>query len=302
MFSALFRKEIVVSAVNKDEDSSASINACFDNAEGDKPVSVILDGVCYLFVNDHLEVVCLYDFNRTNIRIHEAIDGIPVTAIQSGAFREEENIVSVALPSSISEIRSSAFSTCRKLTTINLPDGLTEISSSSFGLCESLQSISIPNTVTKIGSGAFSGTALSTIELENVEVIEDNAFHRCKLTSVKLSPQLKEIGDSSFSSNRQLQTITIPEGVISIGRECFQYCEDLKSITLPETLLSIGVRCFDGCKALTEIRIPPNVEELHGTQMFYGAQSLEVIYVPADCKIPNGENPFDGCKARIVFY
>ena len=296
------RKEIVVSAVNKDEDPTASISIEPSTEEQEKPISVIVDGVCYLLVDDHLEVFCLYDVKRTNIRISESIDGIPVTVIKSEAFHNEENIITVALPSSITDIQQGAFATCRKLTSINLPDGLTEISDNAFILCQSLQAISIPNTVKRIGSGAFDGTALSTISLENVEIIEDNAFASCKLSSVYLSSELKEICDRAFNNNRHLQKITIPEGVTFIGRECFQYCENLKSITLPESLTSIGIRCFDGCKTLKEIKIPPNVESLSGTQMFSGDVSLEVIYVPADCKIPNGEKPFDGCNARIVFY
>ena len=289
--------DILKALGGKYNEMNTTLNPLFDKTEYNEYLIDSFDDV-----NTTVVKFCLYDVKRTNIRISESIDGIPVTVIKSEAFHNEENIITVALPSSITDIQQGAFATCRKLTSINLPDGLTEISDNAFILCQSLQAISIPNTVKRIGSGAFDGTALSTISLENVEIIEDNAFASCKLSSVYLSSELKEICDRAFNNNRHLQKITIPEGVTFIGRECFQYCENLKSITLPESLTSIGIRCFDGCKTLKEIKIPPNVESLSGTQMFSGDVSLEVIYVPADCKIPNGEKPFDGCNARIVFY
>lgn len=295
------RESTIASAVNKDEDPSATISDQQNKGSG-KSVSVIVDGVCYFLNNDHLEVFCLSDVKKTSISIREEIDGIPVTVIRTEAFCNEKNIISVTLPSSVTEIRTSAFSGCTELATINLPDRLTEISQNAFRSCTSLQSISIPSSVISIKPEAFCNTGLSTISLESVEEIGRSAFADCNLSSIYLSHTLKTIGDGAFHNNRMLQSIIIPEGVTYVGDECFLNCEGLKSISLPESLTGIGVRCFDGCKALTEIKIPPNVERLSGSRMFYGDISLENIYVPANCKIPNGNNPFDGCNARIVFY
>lgn len=169
------RKDIVVSAVNRDKDPSAKITILPDSGESKQPTSIIVEGICYLLVDDHFEVVCLYDFERTSIHIQESIDGIPVTVIREEAF-EDEIITSVVLPDSIREIQRSAFSTCRKLTSINLPDGLTDIAQNTFILCESLSNISLPKTVTKIHSGAFSSTALTSINLENVPLYRRQRF------------------------------------------------------------------------------------------------------------------------------
>ena len=131
--------------------------------------------------------------------------------------------------------------------------------------------------------------------------IGDNAFSGCRFSSVSLSPGLTEIGDRAFSYTA-LKAIEIPEGTSSIGVECFSGCKSLLSITLPESLEKIGKRCFQNCEAMTELRIPSSVTDLKDSQMFFGDSSLTVIYIPADCKIPGGSDPYMFCSARIVFY
>ena len=51
------------------------------------------------------------------------------------------------------------------------------------------------------------------------------------------------IADSAFSSD-SLQTVVIPNGVISIGWFAFQGCPALTSITIPSSVTSIGYSAF----------------------------------------------------------
>ena len=295
------KKDIMVSAINKDEDPTATIDIATEDSENNS-LSVIENGICYIKNGDHFEVVGLSDYQRTSITIQESIEGLPVTTIREKAFMDE-NIVSVSLPSSVTDIQSRAFCSCRKLTSINIPNGITHISEDTFLLCESLQSINLPDSVTDIDYGAFSSTGLRSINLGNVTRIGTYAFSGSRLTTVTLSPDLVEIGEGAFKGCGFLTSITIPEGVEKIGRECFMDCDSMRVFTLPETVTTIGNRCFYGCDALTEIRIPPNVKSLQDRQMFGFCYALEVIYIPADCKIPSGNEPFSYCSgARIVYY
>ena len=61
------------------------------------------------------------------------------------------------------------------------------------------------------------------------------------------------IAENAFSEH-SIETITLPEGVLSIDWFAFKGCRDLREITLPSTLTSIGYGAFDLCdKSLTII-------------------------------------------------
>ena len=67
---------------------------------------------------------------------------------------------------------------------------------------------------------------------------------------IKFDGEVTKIGDSAFSSCRDLTGITIPEGVKLIGKEAF-YNNNLKTVTIPESVTSIGERAFNVNEMLT---------------------------------------------------
>ena len=50
-----------------------------------------------------------------------------------------------------------------------------------------------------------------------------------------------------------MESITIPDGVISIGHDAFSRCNSLVSITIPDSVTSIGNYAFSNCSNLTDI-------------------------------------------------
>ena len=58
------------------------------------------------------------------------------------------------------------------------------------------------------------------------------------------------IGGCSFSSNKFVESVTIPDSVTEICLLAFSWCTCLKSITLPDSLTEIGSSAFEGCKHL----------------------------------------------------
>ena len=66
-----------------------------------------------------------------------------------------------------------------------------------------------------------------------------------------------------------LNSVTIPDGVISIGDNAFAGFSGLMGgVTLPDSLMSIGDRAFSGCAGLTSITIPEGVTSI-GDETFY---------------------------------
>ena len=100
--------------------------------------------------------------------------------------------------------------------------------------------VSIPytingNSVTSVGIQAFSGTAV---------------------TSVNIPISVTSIGNSAFQECTGLTTITIPNSVTSIGNYAFYQCTSLTNIIIPNSVTSIGSGAFSGCTGLTSITMP----------------------------------------------
>ena len=206
--------------------------------------------------------------------------GKPGDVYGSGAFADCKNLVSVTLPSTVTEIGSyafdgcgslkevnlsgctnlttignSAFYECRGLTSINLGNctGLTSIGDGAFAECYSLEEINLGNCtgLTSIGSYAFAGSGLTLIDLSNTNVLNilHSTFADCHgLTEVKLPMDLATIEGSNG-------------GTFIYG--AFRRCDNLKNITF-YSVPKIGMAAFYGVitddRTLT-IHCPNNIRD-----------------------------------------
>ena len=103
------------------------------------------------------------------------------------------------------------------------------------------------------------------------------------------------IGPYAFDYNGALQTVELPEGLLSIGAEAFATCESLESINLPSTLTSIGDMAFMECYALRNVSLPEGLQYL-GEGAFSCCESIEDIVVPQGLAT-FGDYAFDGCTS-----
>ena len=116
---------------------------------------------------DIKEGVTVIGNGTTGIDMNGAVDGslnlisvnIPstVTDISANAFNGCSALAYVTFSenSKLTTIRDSAFLGCAKITDITLPDTVTTIGANAFKGCNNLDSISIPYNVTSIGANAF---------------------------------------------------------------------------------------------------------------------------------------------------
>lgn len=99
-----------------------------------------------------------------------------ILEIADSAFERNCNIKSVVLPDGIKCIQDSMFCYCESLESVIIPEGVEVIENSVFYDCISLKTIVLPESVTEIQYDAFANSGLEQINIENVQVIGDNAF------------------------------------------------------------------------------------------------------------------------------
>ncbi len=281
--------------------------------------------------------------------IPEKIDGKKVVRISENAFKKK-NIVSVKIPDTVTAIESLAFKDCENLKSVKLSKALTEIDDRTFFRCTSLEEVLLPESVVSIQGeafkycrnlksinldkvkeiehGAFLGNnSLSgTIYLSNIEKIDNRAFQGCsKIERVVFSERLSmlgyravypetdiiqgETGYSPFSGCSSITEFEIPEGNTNFktvdgiiygksGEWLIAYPAGKTGVfTVPESVKGIGPKSFANSK-VSEVIIGSNVTEL-GIKAFK-ASSITTIKFPKfsnDTKIRTG--CFDSCNELV---
>lgn len=210
------------------------------------------------------EIAENYFKNRTDLT--EIIIPAAITKIGDGAFAGCTNLTSVTFADGTAdlELGASIFSGCTKLTSVELPARVTVIDPNAFSGTNLVAievaegnsayssydgvllnadatkvliyptaktSFTLPETVTEIGEGAFSGSAL---------------------TSIELNDRLVSIGSSAFDGLSGLTEITLNSGLVTIGEFAFRGT-GLKKINIPNTVETIGQGAFNGCASLTSL-------------------------------------------------
>ena len=90
-----------------------------------------------------------------NVVIPEYIDGVKVVAIANDAFKDNKNIESVVIPSTVKIIGDEAFVGCTNLREVTIGDGVENIASGAFFGCTNLTTVNIGRNVKSIGNSAF---------------------------------------------------------------------------------------------------------------------------------------------------
>lgn len=91
--------------------------------------------------------------------------------------------------------------------------------------------------------------------------------------------QITSIGSYAFSENKNLKSITLPDGITTIGCRAFDSCISLTEIIIPDSVTAIEESAFYNCKSLAVIRIPDSVTRLEANP-FTGCNQLDVILSP----------------------
>ena len=99
---------------------------------------------------------------------------------------------------------------------------------------------------------------------DSITTVYHGAFRGCQtIRELRLSKNLRYIGNYAFAFITDLEYIALPDNVVSFGMGAFRNCLTLKSVSIPtRTLKRIGNDCFYGCKHLECVVIGDDVVDI----------------------------------------
>jgi predicted small lipoprotein YifL len=180
-----------------------------------------------------------YTGQATRVTIPAAISGVAVTEFVPNAFARNTRIISVVIPEGVTDV----------------PGGPSHNKSvGAFEGCSSLQSVLLPSTLKSIDEWAFAGSALTSLTLpDGLREIGDDAFYGERTYSNE--------GFNVSAGINKIQTLVIPDSVISIGRDAFRDC-GIQTLKLGSGLTTIGISTFADNR-IKDLTIPDSVTAIN---------------------------------------
>lgn len=266
----------------------------------------IVDGICYNITSE-TDFTCEVTFNSDEkpenvyVKFYKGIVNVPekvsyngkeytVTAIGEKAFRHNDELQSVVMPSTIVSIGHDAFACCPNFKSLTIPENVKEFSNFSFHAMPSLEYLAVDekneyfdsrggcNAIIKTKTNTLYVGCRSTVIPEDIKAIANGAF----------------VSGSGIPGHVTPFEITIPKNVETLESQAFAGCTSLKAITLSEGVKSIGGSAFNGT-SIERIVIPASVTEI-SERAFRGCNLLKEI------KVKKGNKVYDsrkGCNAII---
>ena len=220
----------------------------------------------------------------TDVVIPANINGVAVTKLADGIFRNNTKITSVTFDGTFENYDAKLFQGCTSLRSLVISGVYDKQLYYLFG--DSINEI--PESFAEItfaeNSNYFDGT------------IFKNKVANHTVTYV-IPDGTTEIKDSQFEGWRYMRAVYIPDSVTSIGWGAFSDCSGLTSVTIPDSVTSIGWYAFRSCSGLTSATIPDSVTSI-GWEAFRSCSGLTSVTIP-DSVTSIGQNAFSDCNNII---
>lgn len=277
--------------------------------------------------------------NQVNVLTIQFEEGTKLTKIGASAFAYCTALTEFDIPETTEEIGANAFANCNKISSIVIPENVTKIGASAFSGCSILSEITYNAIrVTTSHQNIFALCNVKKITIgEKVEAFPANLFRGAQFSKndatgaedmitiyipasmeeigeyalpnianlqhvvFKDGSMLTKIGNYAFSQCVNLESINLPDSVISIGNNAFEGCAKLgsdssKPFSIPASLVTLGSSAFKDCPFLTKAVIPSGVTKIND-KAFQNDIGLTTVLLTGGFLTEIGVSAFEGCSA-----
>lgn len=208
-----------------------------------------------------------------DIIIPESINGTTVTWIRDNFVRDNQNITSVTIPSTVNEIWGNVFEDGYSLTSINICNSEDSIMGAPWGAPNATVTWNYGDTddsvsfvINELNRGMIGYADFGDpLDLDIPATFTGDDGINYKITGIDFG---------AFQNCYNLNSVRIPDTVTSIGDSAFFQCIGLKTVTIGTGVKELPADVFFGCENLTTIDISNNLDAISGAP--WGATNATV--------------------------
>ncbi len=211
------------------------------------------------------------------------------TAIQTGAFKDLDSLVTVNIPKSMGMISANAFESCDGLKNVNFTEGGSSLRffNAVFADCTSLESIELPASASAFNNATDANIFYGCTSLEKIEIASgnENFFSDNGMLFKKTSET--EATLVAFPFGKSKENLTVPEKaagltVTKIGAHCFRNNDVITSVVVPASVNEIKLFAFAECDNLKNIYLLSETAPEFGSKALSDLPAGSVISVAND--------------------
>jgi len=201
-----------------------------------------------------------------------------LTVIPAELFSGCQLLKDVTIPNGVTVIEKEAFYGASLSPVFVIPDNVVTIEEYAFSCCEFVD-LHIPASLKTIGRNTF----YWCFDLENVYISDISQWLEFDFSEEGTNPFADDTfrADNLYVNGDLLKELVFPEGTTHIDNR-FSNVICIESVYMPDSVMTVAPDAFKKCYALKSVRLSENLSVLESGVFFYCP--LETVYIPSSVR------------------